>query len=74
MGLYGALVKGVFSGKAGYFYNITCLKTTAVTARRPANPSLPVVLSTVRHFFDIDENQARDPLARVWLSKTAGLM
>jgi|GEM_PF-4602243 len=43
-------------------------------ASYPANPSLPAVLSDIRHFFDIDENQARDPPARVWLSKVAGLM
>jgi hypothetical protein len=31
-------------------------------------------LSTIRHFFDIDESQARDPCARKRLSKIAGLM
>jgi hypothetical protein len=50
------------------------LTFTAVTAGYPANPSLLAGLSTIRHFFDIDESQARGPSARVRLSKTAGLM
>jgi hypothetical protein len=50
------------------------LTFTAVTASYPANPSLLAVLSTIRHFFDIDESQARDPSARKRLSKIAGLM
>jgi hypothetical protein len=50
------------------------LTFTAVTANNPANPSLLAVLSTIRHFFDIDESQARGPSARVRLSKIAVLM
>ena len=40
----------------------------------PCEPIPAGVLSTIRHFFDIDESQARDPSARVRLSKVAGLM
>jgi len=55
-------------------FSLCPLNFTAVTAGYPANPSLPAVLSTIRHFFDIDESQAWDPFARVRLSKVAGLM
>jgi hypothetical protein len=50
------------------------LTFTAVTTSYPATPSLLAVLSTIHHFFDIDESQARGPSARVRLSKIAGLM
>jgi hypothetical protein len=50
------------------------LTFTAMTVIYPANPSLLAVLSTIRHFFDIDESHARGPSARVRLSKIAGLM
>jgi len=55
-------------------FSICPLTFTAVIVTCPANPSLPAVLSTIRHFFDIDESQARGPSARVRLSKIAGLM
>jgi hypothetical protein len=46
----------------------------AVTARYPAKPYQPAILSTIRHFFDIDESQARGPSGRVRLSNVAALM
>jgi hypothetical protein len=36
--------------------------------------SLLTILSAIRHFFAMDESQARGPSARVRLSKIAGLM
>ena len=64
----------VFSIQAGRSGFPGPLTFTAVIASYPANLSLLAVLSTIRHFFDIDESQARDPSARKRLSKIAGLM